>query len=578
MHGMMFINWHWACTTSLVTVFVVSTFAADNSTFISGTFNWTSLTPSTKLEWVPCYEQKECARFQRPMDPSDPSVNETVALAVLRSPAQVSRTDPNYGGHIFMNPGGPGGSGVGLLRWGSYEMQSQIAGPKYFDIISWDPRGVGSSTPLPECFQNDIERQQYWIKQEVIGGINTSPYALQYGFAAAEAFGRSCNSTIMRYMTTLATVQDMVAIADALEPNVTEPLINYWGISYGTFLGNTFASLYPHRLNRTVLDGVLGTEDYLSSAWHLGLVNTSAIYNHFLQLCYQVGATECPIWDNSTDAIRGKIDSLVDRMKINPLPVFNATNHPADVITAQTVLTLLFQDMYFPPVQWPGLAQTLHDLMQDPPNTTLASSTMFTLRNPDTPLPAEIIKPSNNSWSNPLVAVPLINNDDSAHIISYTDGNSINNWTSADAQNYLSQINAYFPIAAYTWPQTTTACMRWPTSKRAPEHMRFAGPFGSNLSSYPAGASPILFIGNQADAVCPLTEARQESAKHEGSVVLETEIYGHSTNFLNSNKCVWEHYRRYWQHGLLPAEATVCPRDPWAWEPHPPSRRTRPRI
>lgn len=471
-----------------------------------------------------------------------------------------------------MNPGGPGGSGVGILRWGAYEMQTKIAGPQYFDLISWDPRGVGSSTPLPECFQNDLQRQQFWIKQEVVGGINTSPYALQYGLAASEAFGQSCNSTIMRYMTTLATVQDMVAIADALEPNVTEPLINYWGISYGTFLGNTFASVYPHRLNRTVLDGVLGTTDYLSSAWHLGLVNTSDIYDHFLQLCHNVGPDECAIWDNSTDAIGNNIENLLNQLDTNPIPVWNQTGHPADVLQAQTVRTAIFQDMYFPPIQWPNLAKTLHGLMQDPPNTTLAAASMFTLRNPDTPLPSEIITPSNNSWSNPNVAVPLINNDDSAHIIACTDGNPINNWTTADAQNYLEQIDAYFPLAAYTWPQTTTTCMRWPTSKRAPEHLRFTGPFGSNLSSYSEGASPILFIGNQADAVCPLREAQEESAKHEGSVVLQTEIYGHSSNVLNSNECVWGYYRQYWQTGHLPAEGVVCPRDPWAWEPNPPQK------
>lgn len=485
---------------------------------VSGTFNWTALTPSSTLEWVPCYEAKECARFLRPMDPDDASINETVALAVIRSPAQVARTDPRYGGSIFMNPGGPGSSGVNLLRWLGYEFQHKIGGPKYFDLISWDPRGIGSTTPLPVCFQNNLQREQYWLKQEVIGGINSSPFALQYGLAASEAFGQSCNSTIMRYMTTLLTVKDMVAIADALEPNVTEPLINYWGISYGTFLGNTFASVYPHRLGRTVLDAVLGTDDYLSSAWHTGLVNTSSIYNHFLQLCYNVGETKCPIWANSTSAINSKISNLLDDLSTYPLPVWNQTGHPADVLTVQTVQTLIFQDMYFPPIRWPSLAQTLYDLMQG--NTTLASASMMALSNSNAPLSTEIVKPTNFSWSNPLPAEPLINGDDSAHIIACTDGNPINNWTSADARHYLGEIDALFPLAAYTWPQTSTTCMRWPTSKRAPDHVRFTGPFGSNLSSYSPGASPILFISNQQDAVCPLTEAREESAKHEGSVIL----------------------------------------------------------
>ena len=489
------------------------------------------------------------------MDRNDTSLNETFALAVIRAPADVPRNDSRYGGTIMVNFGGPGSSGVGLLRWASYMMQSEIAGPKYFDLVSWDPRGIGATTPLPQCFDTDLQRQQYWIKQEVIGGIKTSPFSLQFGLVAADAFGKACNGTQIRYMTTLAAVQDMIAIADALEPNVTEPLINYWGISYGTFLGNTFASVYPHRIGKTVLDATLGSKDYLSSAWRTGLVNNSAIIEYFY---------------DSTDAIRGNVENLLERLASHPLPIDSAPTHPADVLTDQPVRTLLFQDTYFPPVRFPSLALTLHGLMQDPPNTTLAAESIFTLSNPDIPLPAEIIKPSNYSWSNPLVTPPLINNYDSAHIIACTDGNPINNWTTADTQNCRSELTAISPIGAYTWPSTTTTCTRWPTSKRPPEHMRFTGPFGSSLSSYSTyqGARPILFVSNRADAVCPLTEAKEESAKHEGSVILETDIYGHSSLF-NPNTCVWSHLRTYWNSGQLPDEGTVCPRDPWAWDPTP---------
>lgn len=320
-----------------------------------------------------------------------------------------------------------------------------------------------------------------------------------------------------------------------------------------------------------MLDGVLGTTDYLSSAWHLGLVNTSSIYDYFFQTCYQAGASKCAVWANSTAAIRTKVDNLLSRLETNPIALYNDPTVAADVLSAQPIQTLIFQDMYFPPVRFPGLAQTLAGLMQDPPNTTLASQAIFTLSNPNNPVPVGTIKPSDNSWSNPLPAEPLINGDDSAHIISCTDGNPINNWTTSDAQSYLAEINALFPLAAYTWPQTTTTCMRWPTSKRAPEHVRFTGPFGSNLSSYSTdrGARPILFISNQAGAVCPLVEAQQESAKHEGSVVLQTEVYGHSSQVFNSNVCAWSWYRTYFNTGELPPPGTVCPRDPWDWDPHP---------
>ena len=127
----------------------------------------------------------------------------------------------------------------------------------------------------------------------------------------------------MRYITTLLAIQDMIAVADALEPNVTKPLINFWGISYRTFFGNTFKSVYPERVGKTVLDATLSTEDYLSSALCRGLMNTSTIYDYFCQTCYQAGPNKCAIWDNSTAAIRAKVDNLVNRLGNHSIPVFN---------------------------------------------------------------------------------------------------------------------------------------------------------------------------------------------------------------------------------------------------------------
>lgn len=329
-----------------------------------GYFNWSTITPQTHLKWHPCYERHECARLEVPMDPKNTSLHETVAVAVIRDPVKISRSDPSYGGSIFFNPGGPGGSGVDYLRWVGYEVRHKIEGPKHFDLVSWDPRGTGHTTPEPFCFDDELDRQLYWIKQEAVGMMDESEYALNYQFQAAKAFGQSCNSTTMRYMTTLATIQDLIAIADALEPDDKEPLINYWGVSYGTFLGNTLTSAYPHRISKTVLDAVLGSHLYISDLWRDSIVDIGKILDKFCESCHKVGPSKCPLYEKTPVLVRTKIDDLITSLKASPIPISDSVppNRTANLLTSATLRAQIFMNLYRSHNQFPFLAQMLHDL------------------------------------------------------------------------------------------------------------------------------------------------------------------------------------------------------------------------
>jgi pimeloyl-ACP methyl ester carboxylesterase len=196
-----------------------------------------------------------------PLDYANPDNGKTVSLAVSRLAASPSVT---YDGIMLVNPGGPGASGTGLAYLQGYVPHG--AGLHY-DWIGFDPRGVGASTPALHCnakyfganrpdFRPTTHKLlHYWLKKSA-------------GYASA--CGRSAAKTLLPYMTTRDSVQDMESFRIAYQ-NQLGPLspkhaaldkMNYYGFSYGTYLGTVYATLYPTKVGRFVLDGVVDPTTY----------------------------------------------------------------------------------------------------------------------------------------------------------------------------------------------------------------------------------------------------------------------------------------------------------------------------
>lgn len=135
----------------------LATFAATSSLPTAWSFDWYAIEPSPDLEYHDCYETSKCARLKLPLDwlAADNGTDDgrTVAIAVMMVPAVVPTNHSAYAGPIFTNPGGPGGSGIQTqLGLGPY-IQSIVDKPneRHYDIVSFDPRGVGLSTPAVNC-------------------------------------------------------------------------------------------------------------------------------------------------------------------------------------------------------------------------------------------------------------------------------------------------------------------------------------------------------------------------------------------------------------------------------------------
>ena len=214
----------------------------------------------TPLSWHSCggTTTDQCADFAVPLDYANPSSapSNRITLAVRRR----VHTSATSKGVILVNPGGPGGSGTGLVVLQKYVPGN--VGDQY-DWIGWDPRGVGESKPALSCNKryfganrpNYVPKtralMRYWKKK-------TRRYAAQCGASAAGQQG------LLSHMTTLDNVKDMESLRAALEaedPTIGDKL-NFYGFSYGTYLGQVYATNYPDHVGRFVLDGVVDPTDW----------------------------------------------------------------------------------------------------------------------------------------------------------------------------------------------------------------------------------------------------------------------------------------------------------------------------
>ena len=277
------------------------------------------------LEFTPCgttpeAATTECATADLPLD-YDHARGREVHIAVARVPAadQAERI-----GSLFFNFGGPGGAAVDYLQevgatgyWSALNQR--------FDIVGFDPRGVGQSTPSIDC---NVDQEKSGIYSQPF----TTPFTLDVGalLHKDKSYIRTClkgNGSILSHVSTANVARDM----DALRGLLGERKLNYFGYSYGTFLGATYASLFPKRYRAMVLDGPLNASTYINKPWS-DLAAQSAGFERALRRFFQACARDqaaCSGFggDDPSDAF----DELVESADSKPIPAAGYTADPRPV-------------------------------------------------------------------------------------------------------------------------------------------------------------------------------------------------------------------------------------------------------
>lgn len=240
------------------------------------TFNWSTIAASSDLTYHDCYGTLKCARLSLPLDWKNETDNRNVTIAVAKVPAAVPQNDSTFGGTIILNPGGPGSSGVTYLVEVAPVLQQLLdkPGKKHYDLLSFDPRGIGYSEPKLDCFKgNTLAKYAQLLETITLGAVDQSPGVLSAALATAKSQGERCQKALpdlLPYVGTPNVARDMLAIVDKVDDlrkgNRSEsvvrdvdtgPRLQYLGTSYGTILGNYFASMFPGRVGRMALDGVV---------------------------------------------------------------------------------------------------------------------------------------------------------------------------------------------------------------------------------------------------------------------------------------------------------------------------------
>ncbi|MER6184947.1 alpha/beta hydrolase [Streptomyces sp. NPDC001652] len=301
-------------------------------------------TPSPgRIAWEPCASPSgqgtfECATLKVPVDWKRPR-GATIDLALARHLA----TDPERRiGSLLINPGGPGGSGVDFALDAPEAFSPELL--ERFDIVGFDPRGIGRSNPVM-CDTDLLTAQG-----ELLYPNSDSSFAALR--EANRALGESCRDLtgpLVDHMDTGSVVRDM----DAIRAGLGEQRISYYGVSYGTLIGQQYAERYPHRVRAMTLDSNM---DHSLGMWDFQKTETRAVeeaYGQFADWCARTPS--CVLHDQDARAL---FDSLYKRAEAGELVL---PGDPPHTVTPQEVQNLIVGPLYRP-TTWFQLAQDLADL------------------------------------------------------------------------------------------------------------------------------------------------------------------------------------------------------------------------
>ncbi|KAG8915909.1 hypothetical protein FRC02_004318 [Tulasnella sp. 418] len=518
--------------------------------------------------WKPCFGPNlECTGLPVPLDYADPSAGAAL-LAIIRYKATGSRL-----GSLFLNPGGPGASGVKFIESFGRGF-SELFGGQY-DIIGWDPRGVNNSIPAINCFSAEVtENQMLSMIQNIRieAGRSFTPrdaealYSqVNYIDETLSTMYRACVASEgdnLRYVGTVANARDLISMADAIDGPGSP--VNYWGMSAGTMIGTYFLNMFPNRAGKIILDSVKSPDAYSAKPPHLAIANTlTDAENTFDGFCFWCSRTT-----NLCRIGQGRNAAEIKDQIFNILDVVYAFYPVGYSYSTEDIRTALYSYMHDPST-WAELAEQLLLLVQDLVNfgQSIGITSKFkrdTFKGNFVPHLPTSIKPAPyenlpfliKAKANLRNTLPLSRRSSSinpwVHIAIWC-GDTVNP-DSTTTKNVLdeivrlSQISPLFgPIADWT----EYYCHRW--GSRAVE--RYSGPW------YTTPANRVLVIGNKFDPATPLVNA-QTMVQQLGSfaVLVTLNTFGH-TSLITPSRCVLSIIQSYLLTNQLPATNVECSLD-----------------
>lgn len=482
--------------------------------------------PGETVTWTPCGELEaglplECSTIEVPMDHfnASRSGNHTFSVPLVRL-----RGGDNATHNVLLNPGGPGGSGIDFVKRKGAQLRTALGDD--FHLVSFDPRGIGASRPQAVCFPDAKTRRTHQPRLDAVdehdithwNEIGAWTHACQDHLGAHAAF-----------VNTPQTAADMNSILDALGQDG----LYYMGYSYGTALGATYATLFPERAERVMIDGVLDNVIWYTERMEERFYkDDDAAFAGLFDACAKEGdGCKLSVFGNTgKDIQRNVTDFLTQLRDDGPMPVYiNSTTF--GTVSYKSLYGGIFMALYSPPA-WYALADTLAQLLSG--NATAA-------------------------------------------LLAYPDGAEAR----ADGEDLMDEHNLF--VMANDRPAGPSA---WPSSPRKVYDIAAAsqkympwmmGTVGNTLfrAQWPVPKShaftpgrggvqtkhPLLVMSTTYDPVCPLVSAQRAREMFTGARLVEVRGIGHCA-LSQPSSCAAKALRAFIVNGTLPEEEhTLCERD-----------------
>ncbi|KAF9645676.1 alpha/beta-hydrolase [Thelephora ganbajun] len=496
-----------------------------------------------------------CTHVEVPMDYHNNSAG-TANLAVIKYTA----VEPGKSkGSIFINPGGPGGTGTSAVPVLA-ELLSAIFDGQY-DIVSWDPRGSASYYTFPgtvTCFGSLEEEVAFW-RGTPITGFNVTVasnftdkevedlYAtLEYTKSKVSMYSKRCKwgpvGPYLQYIGTSSTVRDLVALADKIV-GPGQP-INYWGFSYGTILGFHFVNMFPDRVGRVIIDGVAdpsvwGKVELMYSL----LTDTEAVFLGFSNACASAGRDGCRLLTLlHKDATGEEVKRFIEDSHDLALEIL-LTRPDKAVVDPRQIKLVIFYTLY-----WPGIwslitNQVIYPLIHNIHRSARAANITTGVTN----LSKEEVQVNRKLLEKVLQQPPQSH---STTAIYAADSWASDNSTTKDVYDMIVKTSREVsPMFGPIW--TPIGYMGYKWSTRSVEQLP---PFRRQKLR-----NQILVMGNTADPITPIASARLVTELlGDQAVMVEQHGFGHTT-LAESSSCTERIVADHIMRGILPQEKeTKC--------------------
>ncbi|MEU2657038.1 alpha/beta hydrolase [Streptomyces sp. NPDC007325] len=497
-----------------------------------------------KLTWSACGEAYQCAELTVPMDYARPENGRTFVLPVAR--AATAKPGRRIGA-IIANPGGPGGSGVtSLLEEGMAEAFSAQVRER-FDIVSFDPRGVGGSDPVLTCGADDESaREGAAAPESGEAAMVADPFYPRTApertgvLAEAEREAERCARHSAGILPHVGT-RDVARDVDVLRAVLGEKELTYFGWSYGTSLGTAYAEQFPRRVRAMVLDGAIDPSlEWSERAIGQGVGFQRAVTD-YTRHCADFAGDSCP---GSTPEERAQlIEGLFAKAAREPLPV-PGQEYGVD---ADMLLTAVSMNMYTPEAQWKDLSEALADAERGDATRLAELAEAETETETETETPDDAGSGDSGTGTGPGPGhgheTPTDNEPAVLQAVNCFDTPHPRD----EAAYWKALAPAHEAAGRYGTSSILTAltCKDWPRTTDRPHRVRAAG------------IEPVLVVGTTGDAATPYEEAEGLASQFPGGMLLTYEGFGH-TAYGRGDVCVTRHVDAYLIDRRAVSPGTAC--------------------